>query len=144
MGRPIIKLDGLYLEWSTVSDSPATFGMTLAEFEAYYLDENGNSGMRDLPDRMARVERYGTSAHDDRSVDDTIWLNRAGPGEIPLSKAEIIEWYCRRKRRPKAAEIRERRAKLPKCDPCVYDDGNGGGRCCPCWGSGVREPNGGA
>lgn len=139
MGTFIIKLDGLYLEWSSVSDSPVTFGMTREQFERRYLKKHGTDGMRDLPDRMARVEAKGTSPREDDDVDDTIWLNRAGPGQTPLSKPEIVEWYCRRKKEPTAAEIKAHRAKFPKCDPCIDDNGDGTGQRCVCWGSGVRE-----
>lgn len=134
MGHAIIKLDGLYLVWSSIVDAPITFGMTRDEFEGYYQEEHGLAGMRGLPHRMARVEARGTSAHDDLDVDDTIWLNRAGPAEISLNKAEIIEWFCRRKRHPTMKEIKSHRATLPKCSPCMWAK-----QCCPCWGSGVRE-----
>ncbi len=111
MGIAIIKLGGMYLEWSSVVDAPITFGMKLAEFEAYYLDEYGCEEMRNLPARIARVNAKGTSAYYDYSVDDTIRMNRAGPDEIPLKKAEIIEWYCRRRKQPDKSMMLAYRAR---------------------------------
>lgn len=139
MGDFIVKLADHYLIWSSIVDAPVTYGMTIGELTAYTRDEYGADGMRNLPKRLARVEAKGTSAFNSDSADDVMWPNRAGPGEIPLSKPEIIEWYVRRKRRPTAKEIAAHRATLPKCDPCVADDGHGGGMRCRCWGTGVVE-----
>ncbi len=104
MGRAIIKLnDGerdFYLEYSSIVDAPVTYGMSREEFEAYYRAENGNRGMEDLVRRMERVDKKGTSAFNDDSVDDTLFCNRAGPNETSATKAQIIEWYCHRKPKP--------------------------------------------
>jgi hypothetical protein len=84
-----------YMEWSTIVDAPVTYGMTREDFETYYRDEYGRSGAKDMPERMARVDAKGTSAHHDSSAWDTIWLNRAGKEETRLTLEQIVQHYCR-------------------------------------------------
>lgn len=140
MGEFIVKVADHYLLWSTIVDAPVSWGLTREEFERFYARQYGEQGMARLPERMARVDRKGTSAFNVESADDTMWLNRAGPDEIALSKAEIIEWYVRRRKDPTATEIQARRAALPKCDPCIAGpDANGCGQMCRCWGTGVVD-----
>lgn len=143
MGSFILKVAGAYIEWSTITDAPVTFGMTREEFEAHYREQNGAQGMKELPARLARVDATGTSSMlpEHQSADDVMWLNRAGRG-MALSKAEIIRWFVRERRNPTKAGILAWRAGLPKCEPCIDDHGDGTGSRCACWGSGVL--NGGA
>lgn len=98
MPRPIIKLnDGerdWFMEWSTITDSPRTLGMSLEEFRSYYRDEYGRDGAQDLDGRLERVIATGTSIRHDASAFDTINFNRAGEGETCLTAAQIIEAYC--------------------------------------------------
>ncbi len=138
MGRYIVKLEEHYLEWSTIIDMPTTFGMSLEELHAYVKEEQGNEGLRDLPRRLARVDAKGTSAHDDKSADDTIWLNRAGPGETILHREEIIEFYVRRTRVLTRRSLKDFRKGLPTCGPaCVQIERNGcANHCERCWGTG--------
>lgn len=100
MGKYIIKLDDYYMEWTTISDAPATFGMSLDEFKEYYQEEYGNKGMEDLPKRLERIEKYGSSSIVPKSAEDVIFLNRAGYNEKTLSRSEIIEWFCVKQKRP--------------------------------------------
>jgi hypothetical protein len=86
-----------YLEWSSISDSPTTFGMTRAEFEEYYREEYGERGMRELSARMARVVADGTSDFSDESAEDTIRFNRAGKDETRLTVEQIVDHYIRRR-----------------------------------------------
>jgi hypothetical protein len=99
MPKFIIKLTNesqdYYLEWTTVMDAPATYGMSLAEFREYHRDEYGRSRDVELEQRLARVEATGTSClGPDRTVDAVIEGNRAGPGESSLTKQELIQKYC--------------------------------------------------
>lgn len=96
MARFIVKIDGKYLEWSTVVDAPVTYGMTREEFEAYYRFNYGESWMEHLPERMARVEANGTSSFNCTSIEDVIAGNRAGDGEQELTLEQIAEKYCRK------------------------------------------------
>ena len=97
MPNYIIKIRDHYLEWSTVSDAPETFGMTLTEFRDYYRDEYGRASMDSLDKRLSRVEQNGVSALNYKSVADLIRTNRAGPSESTLTIDEIYEAYCLRR-----------------------------------------------
>jgi hypothetical protein len=97
----IIKLhderDGkdYYMEWSTVVDAPVTYGLSRKEFEQYYGEEYGDSGMLKLPPRMERVEKTGTSGFPpDDDLEELIAYNRAGEQEACLTKIELIDKYC--------------------------------------------------
>lgn len=94
-----------YMEWSTVTDSPATYGMPLDEFKEHYKDQYGARGMEELPKRLKRVEESGCSDAIDRSpVEEWITSNRAGEwtgrwtaekgGTVCLSYEELVQIYC--------------------------------------------------
>jgi hypothetical protein len=93
MGRTIIKLADRYLEWSSIVDAPATYGMTLEEFKNYYEQSYGTSSMAELEERLKRVEKTGTSSMSEETVDELISFNRAGFEESCLSKEELIDHY---------------------------------------------------
>lgn len=100
MGQTIVKLkDGersYYLMWSSVCDAPLTYGMSLEEFREYYRHEHGAQGMRELPERLARVEAKGISSHDDPGpAEQFLAYNRAGARETCLSIEQILQYYCR-------------------------------------------------
>lgn len=95
MGQFIVKLEGKYLIWSSIVDAPITMGMTLAELTEHVRNESGRRGLDDLPARLARVDVNGTSAMDDKSAIDTVWLNRAGAKETCMTVAQIVEYYVR-------------------------------------------------
>ena len=86
MPRYIIKLPtpigDRYLEWSSIVDAPITYGLTLEEFTDYYRSEYGDQGMRDLPDRMARVEATGTSERNSKSVAETVCCGAMSVAEL--------------------------------------------------------------
>lgn len=94
MGRFIVKLEDYYFEWSTISDRPATFGMKLDEFTRFYREEYGRRGMQELPARLERVEKCGTSSYDSETPEELFLCNRAGPNESKLSAEEIYKAYC--------------------------------------------------
>lgn len=75
MPRYIVKIAGKYLEWSTVVDAHVTYPMTLDEFREYYKERYGTEGMRDLGDRLGRVETRGTSSFLHKSAEDTVSCN---------------------------------------------------------------------
>jgi len=101
MPRFIIKLnDGehdWYMEWSTVVDAPATFGLSLEEFKEYYKEEYGKRGLTELEQRLARVEKNGSSSMYGDTADEIISNNRAGPHESQFTKEQIIEHYCHKR-----------------------------------------------
>jgi hypothetical protein len=94
----IIRLDDgnerYYMVWSNVVDAPITHGGTLEQLRAYIKEEHGEAGLRDLPLRLERVEKYGTSCIG-VSADDAISCNRAGDDERELTREEILNAYCR-------------------------------------------------
>lgn len=102
MANLIIKLKRgksvRYLEWSTICEAPVTWGMRYQEFLDDYECKYGVHGMIGLEERLARVREKGTSSLVDDSLEDTILLNRAGPGETTLTKRELWEKYCVLKR----------------------------------------------
>lgn len=102
MPRYIIKLtDALdnkdyYLEWSTVVDAPVTYGMGLEDFKKHYQQRYGTEGMRELPEKLARVEENGISGmspFDDLQAEMSD--NRAGDNETHLDLEGILDRYCR-------------------------------------------------
>lgn len=143
MPRPIVKLEGKYLVWSTISDGPASWGMTREELIDYFQKEYGNQGVYELGPRLERVDEKGTSSHDDEDADDTVWLNRAGPREKPLHREEIIEFYIRRPGTLTQKTLDKFREGLARCGPsCVAIERNGCADWCrKCWGTGYVRPS---
>ena len=98
MSRYIVKLEDQYLEWETIVDAPATFGMSLEEFAKYYREEYGRRAMEfEFPGRIQRVEAKGNSSLLGHTVDDILAHNRAGKGETCLTKEQIIQYFVRDK-----------------------------------------------
>lgn len=94
MPKYIAKFGELYCEWSTVVDAPISYLVPLDEFRAYYRAQYGGNGMKDLPDRLARVEMYGTSCLHGQTAADLFSCNRAGANESELrTVAELIAAY---------------------------------------------------
>lgn len=80
-----------FANWSTMVDAPTSRAMTRDEFVAEYVHEYGMSGARELPLRLERAERNGTSAMGlDESLAGTVWLNRAGPRGEQLTLPGLI------------------------------------------------------
>lgn len=101
MPQYIVKLRGdgtdYFMEWSTIVDAPVTHGMSWEEFEEYYRRKYREAGMAELPARMERVNKNGTSSLDQLTARQLISGNRAGSGETELTTAQIIDAYCVRK-----------------------------------------------
>lgn len=93
----IIKLEDYYMEWSTVSDSPRTYGMGFEEFKRYYLKQYGEEGYKDFGARIWRVKKHGSSFVNSVSAEDVIAGNRAGPNGEELTVEETIDAYCYRR-----------------------------------------------
>jgi hypothetical protein len=85
-----------YMEWSTIVDAPVTYGCSLDEFKDYYKIQYGENGMRELDDRLKRVEEKGISAHPPfDNIESLLEYNRAGEDESTLDKEGLLEKYCR-------------------------------------------------
>jgi hypothetical protein len=98
MPRYIIKIDGLYAEWSTIVDdkldvvesAPITNFKPLDLFKEDYERKYGIEGMKNLPDRLNRVEEFGASFSTLREI---IAHNRAGENKKHLTKKKLLETY---------------------------------------------------
>lgn len=93
MPRYIVKIEGRYFEWSTIVDAPVSYGMSREELGAHILASYGRQALRDLPERLQRVDRNGTSALDGTTLDDLIAFNRAGENEAHADVAEILRRF---------------------------------------------------
>ena len=92
MGKYIIKINDLYFEWSTIVDAPITYGMTKDELVEHIRWRYGQEGINELPKRLERVEKQGTSAHG-YTLERLIDYNRAGDNEKCLTIEEIYKKY---------------------------------------------------
>lgn len=93
MSRLIIKIEQWYFEWSTVADAPTTKGMELPLLAYHIAESYGEEGLHDLPMRLARIQKTGTSSIDGTTVDDLLVANRAGPGETCITKEQLLAQY---------------------------------------------------
>jgi len=85
-----------YLEWSTIVDAPVTYGLILDEFKKYYKQEYGEQGMKELPERLKRVEENNIGAYPPfDNYSSYFEHNRAGENETTLNKEGILKKYCR-------------------------------------------------
>lgn len=143
MGNPIIKLGGQYLIWSSISDAPNTYGMTRHELEEHIREEHGRNGLRDLADRMVRVDAKGTSSHDDDSAETTVSGNRAGENETCLTVEQIVEFYVVRKgkgQKPMGGECCCWCGKIVALEVAQYAADGGDSACPECAAEGVLAP----
>lgn len=94
MGQIILHKDGAYQLYTTVGEG-ACFesALTLEQLTAYIKEELGERGLHDLPDRLRRAHRHGSSSHILPTLEDTIACNRAGPGETHMSVDEFVAKY---------------------------------------------------
>ena len=87
----IVHHEGKFFNWSTIVDAPTSYAMTREKYEKEYLLEYGRKGMEELPERLERAIKYGTSNIRPQSFTELIKYNRAGPNEEELSMDEILK-----------------------------------------------------
>ena len=92
MGRTILKIKDYYLEYSSIVDAPIVGGMKLEDFKKYYKEEFGNSGYKNLQERLRLTDKYGSSCGE--SAEEVIQGNRAGKNESCISLDEMYYAYC--------------------------------------------------
>lgn len=94
MAKTIIHHNGAYNLYDTISDR-AYFerAISLRQLQYFIQKEYGDSGLRELPERLERTHTKGTSAHEDDSLAETLCCNRAGPNETEMTINEFIEKY---------------------------------------------------
>lgn len=94
MGRMIAKFGERYTEWSTVTDSPVSPLLTLPEFKRYLLETYGVEALEELPRRLARVDKFGSSSQMGQTAQDLLRHNRAGPNESHVTtEEEMLRLY---------------------------------------------------
>lgn len=93
MPRCIIKIKDKYFEWSTIVDAPVTYAMTKKELEEEIKLQHGLHGLKELPGRLERVKKYGTSFQIPTKLKDLLMCNRAGDNEEELTEDEIYKKY---------------------------------------------------
>lgn len=83
-----------YGEWSTVVDAPVTeLTSDLDELTSYTRWKYGEDGVRELPERLARVEKTGVSSCHGVTTESLLSGNRAGKGETELTLTQLIDEY---------------------------------------------------
>ena len=89
----VIKNNDAYNIFSTIVDAPYfESALTLEQLRGWYKDQYGEQGMVELPARLERVDRTGSSALQG-TLADLITTNRAGPNESTLSKSQFVAQY---------------------------------------------------
>lgn len=92
MGRCIIHLDGKFMEWTSITDSPCSPLLPEPLFITYWRKEYGRYRLWELPRLLDMAKKFQTSAPGFKLA-DIIRKNRAGHKEKHLSKSELIETY---------------------------------------------------
>lgn len=92
MPQFIVKLEDRYFDYSTIVDAPVTEPMTLEAYTEHYRTEFGERGMKELPARLERVEKHGTSSQQGETPEEMLMCNRAGPNESPCSIEAFRAW----------------------------------------------------
>lgn len=86
--------------WSTIVDSPITSWMTPEGLEEWLRARWGEAGLKDLPERIERAKKNGTSLLPELSLKDLVAGNRAGEKERELTFEEIISYELVPMRKP--------------------------------------------
>lgn len=93
MPQFIIHKDGAYNFYTTVADGACyESALTLEQVEELVKFEQGEQGLRELPERLKRAHETGCSGIN-WTLDDCIDSNRCGPDETKMSREEFITKY---------------------------------------------------
>lgn len=92
MGSCIIKLNGKYMEWTSISDSPRTPLMTEEQLRQYWRREYGRCRWPELAEILNKLKTSDV-ANSTRTINEIIKDNRAGKNESTLTKSQIIAEY---------------------------------------------------
>ena len=94
MGTIIVHHKGVYNLYTTIADGfYFEGGLTLKQLKYYIKEEYGKQGVRELPQRLERAHKTGTSSLLDKSLTDTLTCNRAGKNEAQLSVNQCIKQF---------------------------------------------------
>lgn len=78
MGTMIVHKDGLFFEFSSVSDMVSSPVLSRVEFEALYLAKHGRKLKAELDERMERAVRQGSSSYDGENAYEAVRGNAEG------------------------------------------------------------------
>ena len=92
MGKCILMLDGKFMQWTSVTDSPVTPLLPEPLFQNYWYAEYGRSGWVDYANMIEDAKKMGCSARF-HAVDEILSNNHAGEKGKKMTKAQIIEAY---------------------------------------------------
>jgi len=128
-----------FFVWSSITDSPVTSAMTLAELRAYVSRHAAERAAADLQRLLPRIMEVGTSELDSRSAAETIEpCNRAGEGDTWLSAEQQLALAITRRTDPGATMPGVPQDMM--CCVCrrpIGDgrelNGNGDAWCGSCW-----------
>ena len=81
----------VWFKWSTIVDAPTIIFHNIQDLESWYQKEFGFAGMRELPARIERARKTGTSAHGS-DLESLMTHNRAGKDETTLSNEDLKDW----------------------------------------------------
>lgn len=92
MGKCILMMDGKFMQWTSVTDSPVTPLLPEPLFAQFWKDEYGRSGMVDYENLMEIAKERGCSSYFS-TTDEVLKHNQAGEDGKKLTKAQIIAAY---------------------------------------------------
>lgn len=85
----IVKIRDKYLEYSTITDTPVTSGMSREAMAEYLVQRSGPDRREFIEARLSKCDRRGTTDPVHSSAEDTLRGNRLG-----LTIDGIYDLYC--------------------------------------------------
>lgn len=94
MSKIICHNNGRYNIYNTISDGFCwESSLSLEQLQEWTKEEEGNKGLRELPERLERAHEQGHSLCDEEDLDSFLCCNRAGDNEEQLTTQECIERF---------------------------------------------------
>lgn len=97
MSEIILHKDGAYNIYGTIADAPYfDSALSLDQLTAFIELRNGKLGLEDLPPRLEKAHRNGTSCIHGTPLAEFISCNRAGENEACMPFDEFVQKYLTR------------------------------------------------
>ena len=94
MSQILLHHKGVYNFYTTIADGACfELGLTLEQVKSHIKEELGNQGLKNLPDRIKRAQKTGTSEITGISLNVLLLCNRAGKNERKLSTKQFINRF---------------------------------------------------
>lgn len=94
MPQLILHKDGAYNIYGTIADGPHfESALTLDQLTEVIGQEYGETGLRELPQRLERAHRTGCSSMRGETLEQCISYNRAGQNEANMPVDEFVRRY---------------------------------------------------